>query len=267
MNSSRAVTLALVLAILGATGVAGHLATGPLWERIRARQPALELSAVEGGLGHGLTLALLGGFRSIIADFLWLANNSAWEQRDLARSLNLIRLTTAVDPRPLYFWINGARMIAYDMPVWRAEDELARHGAAPASGWRERVDREQAGVALGYLETALKQHPRNPFLTLEMANIHLRRLDDVARAAELYRDAALLPGAPPYAARIYAELLKRQGKDREALEWLKALHATLDARNPHAMAEVVLDRIAELENKLGIPADERYRPADESKPY
>ncbi|MGH8020728.1 MAG: tetratricopeptide repeat protein [Opitutaceae bacterium] len=258
MNSSRAITLAVVLVVLGATGLAGRRAAGPLWDRMQAREPALDLKAVEGGLGQGLTLALLGGFRAIVADFLWLANNLAWEQRDLVRSLNLIRLTTAVDPRPLYFWINGARMIAYDMPVWRT-GEFAENRPALASAKQKRIDREQAEIALGFLEEALRQHPGNPFLTLEMANIHLRRLGDVARAAELYGAAALLPGAPAYAARIYAELLKRQGRDREALEWLKALYPKLDPRNPYDLTDVVFERIEELEEKLNVPRDSRYR--------
>jgi tetratricopeptide (TPR) repeat protein len=253
-----------VLVGLAAAGAIGNAATASLWKRIHARQPALNLRAVEGGLGNGLTLAVLGGFRAIIADFVWLANSAAWEKRDLVRSLNLIRLTTAIDPRPLYFWINGSRMIAYDMPVWRAEAETS-NAMAPSPARQQTFDHTQAKIALDYLEAGLKHHPANPLLLLEIGNVHLRRLDDTARAAEYYRDAALRPGAPHYAGRIYAELLKQLGRNKEALDWLKELHPTLDPKDPTEMADLVLHRIRSLEAQLGIPPGDRYRVSGHSE--
>ncbi|HWA86039.1 MAG TPA: hypothetical protein VG710_07455, partial [Opitutus sp.] len=51
-----------------------------------------------------------GGLRAVAADLAWLRANSAWEQRDPARTRTWLNLVVALDPRPAYFWINGARM-------------------------------------------------------------------------------------------------------------------------------------------------------------
>jgi hypothetical protein len=163
-----------------------------------------------------------------------------------------------VDPRPLYFWINGARMIAYDMPHWRVR--VAGGSARVPLVVQRRIDEEQAWVALGLLERALAAHPMHPLLLLEIAHIHQRRRHDLVTASEYYRLAAQAPGAPYYAARIYAELLKKQGRSREALEWLRSVHPTLPTNNEQANADVVLARIRELENALQVPEDERYQP-------
>jgi len=251
--STGGVLLALVVA-----GAIGSWFVSPAWTRIRQHDPALNLAALEDALGQGVTVALLGGFRSLVADFLWLANNAAWEARNLPKSQSLIRLTTAVDPRPLYFWINGARMIAYDMPVWRIDEQSNRKVLTEKA--RRQVDCEQAEVALELLEAALRHHPSNPLVSIEIANIHLRRLGDVETAARFYRAAASQPGAPGFAARIHAELLKKLGRRKEALEWLVAHHRKLDPQDPAALAAVVLQRIRELEESLAIPRPERYQP-------
>ena len=64
---------------------------------------------------------------------------------------------------------------------------------------------------------------------------------------------------PFFVARIYAELLRRQGKKREALEWLRGIYPGLPKRGSGApewmveaaSAEVVEARIKELERELG----------------
>jgi hypothetical protein len=76
-------------------------------------------------------------------------------------------------------------------------------------------------------------------------------------AAELYRRAALRPGAPFYAGRIYGEMLRRLGREREAYDWLRGIYAELPLDDPTAAPEIVLGRIRDLENVLGIPAAER----------
>jgi len=79
------------------------------------------------------------------------------------------------------------------------------------------------------------------------------------------------PNAPYFAARIYAELLRRMGRNAEAYDWLKKLYPTLpkaaDAalgitafQVESAMAPVVMERIRELEKELNIPEGESFKP-------
>jgi hypothetical protein len=247
----------LFLALL-ALGLITRPIEAPAWEEVKKSQPELNLASIEVGLGQGLTIGLLGGFRAIAADLLWIQTNAVWERNDLPATQTMVRLVSAVDPRPLYFWLNGSRMIALDMPVWRIEAAGGFDDVPQAV--QTRFNHEQARVALNHLETALDFHPNHPLVLVEIANIHLRRLDDVETAAEYYRVAALDPRAPYYAARIHAELLRRLGREGEAYQWLMALHPQLDPDNLFAMADVVLGRIRELEEELGIPPEQAYRP-------
>lgn len=212
----------------------------PFESRLMTDAPAVPDAALA---GSGSTLAALGGLRPAVAGAFWLRANLAWERRDAAATTAWVEFTVGADPRPLYFWLNGARMIAYDLREWRSE-------ALPAA-WRERVAREQAERALAFLERGRAQHPAQAEFYLEMANIRLRALGDREGAATLFRQAAEQPGAPWHAARIHAELLRELGRPREALDWLRRILPGLPADDPAACRDVVLQRIAELERETG----------------
>lgn len=193
--------------------------------------------------GHGGVLALLGGMRGAVANVSWLRMNSAWERREAEQTNIWLELTVAADERPLTFWLNGARIMACDEPEWR------RDGAAPAAV-QARVVEEQAERALGFLEKGIRWHGPEAALYIEMANIHWRKRGDLEMAARCYRLAAEQCDAPPYAARIYGELLRALGRPREALVWLRELLPTLHEADPLARREVVAARIRDLEREL-----------------
>ena len=240
------------------------LAGGMLWPLRALLREAVALNGsppepVPSGLtmARRVSAAIPGTLRALTGDSLWLKAYAAWAVRDRARTESLVRWVTMVDDRPLYFWVNGARIIAYDVAEWRLSSMDA---ARVPSGVRRRIVEEQALAALNHLGKALNCHPGNAAIWVEMGNIHLYRRGDLLRAAECYRRAAVSPDAPRYAARIYAELLRRAGRDREAYVWLRRLHPTLTRDDPAAMSGVVLRRIRELEGKLRVPETERYAP-------
>lgn len=253
-------SLPMVLVSLVMAGAALRPLENSVWREQVRHQPGLEWRRLDGALGQGLTLGLLGGFRALAADLLWLRANADWERCDLARTHAALTLVAAVDPRPVGFWLNGARMIGYDMPYWRIES-LGGEAALPAGVVRH-VHEEQARAAIAHLERAFAQHPDDPLVHIEIANLELQLLGDVAGAAEHYRQAALQPTAPYYAARLHAELLRRLGRERAAYEWLVALHPTLppERENPYAVADTVLARIRELEERLALAPADRYQP-------
>jgi hypothetical protein len=204
-----------VAVVIGGLAVAGsvlRVVEAPAWRELRAREPAWQLAPLEGALGQGVTVGLLGGFRALLADLLWIRAHVSWEKRDLPPTQTLLKVVTAVDPRPLYFWLNGSRIIGYDMPNWRIVAE-GGYDAVPAARQRA-IDAEQARVALEMLETARRFHPGRAALDIEIANVHLNRLKDNVTAAGYYRMAAGRADTPYYAARIYAELLRREGRVR-----------------------------------------------------
>lgn len=219
------------------------LALGGLLVLGAASQPLRERASRVAASSHSSS-----GLRALAADVAWLQANLEWEQRDAVATDRLIRLTTTLDPRPLDFWINGARTLGYDFSEW----EIAAHGgetslsAAELDALRER----HAANAFAFLADAQRVHPTEPRLWLECAQLNLLRRHDLAAAAEDFRRAAELPGAPYYAARLHAELLVQLGRDREALSWLREVHAKLPADDPFALREEVARRVRELEARL-----------------
>ena len=203
---------------------------------------ALRVEQLTALAGQGGLPAVLGGLRSAVAGGFWLRANLAWERRDAGATAALLELTVAADERPAYFWLNGARMLAYDVPEWLPD-------TAPTVV-RQQVSELQAQRALDFLARGLRWHGPDADLYVEQANIHLRRRGDLENAARCYRLAAEQPGAPFYAGRLHAGLLVELGRLREALAWLRQILPTLPADDPAARREVVQARIRALEREL-----------------
>jgi tetratricopeptide (TPR) repeat protein len=123
---------------------------------------------------------------------------------------------------------------------------------------QRRFDEEQSRVAVEYLESALEFHPEHPLLVLEIGNVFLNRLKDDETASRYYLRASKHPDAPYYAARIYAELLRRLDRKPEAYAFLKELYSTLPKDDVMAQTPIILERIRELEEELSIPAIVRF---------
>jgi len=228
------------LAILAAAGIA----TEPLRHSLAPPEEHSEIGFPTGTadeMGPALGMGLLGGARALLADMLWLRAYTAWAAHDAERTSVLIRAVTAVDGRPLHFWLNGARIIAYDLTSWRLTET---RGDVPLEV-RRRVAAGQAAAAIDYLQECRRRHPGSAAVCVEIGNIELYGRGDLEAAAAWYRRAAETPGAPACAARIHAELLRRLGRNREALLWLRKVHASLPAGDPQE--PLLQARIRELE--------------------
>ena len=237
--------------VWGGALVLGSLALRELAGLSLPRDWAMPPAQREPGVG-----LMLGGFRALAANVAWLRVQSSWEKKDATAILASLRRTVALDSRPLTFWINGARMLAYDMAEWQIS---AGGGERDHPGLRERVDRNQAQLALQWLRDAEQAHPHAADLLIERANIQLNRARDLPAAAESYRLAAAQPGAPRFAARLHGEMLRRLGQKTEAYAWLIRLHPTLPRDDEDAAADLVLARIRNLEKELGTT--DVYRPS------
>jgi tetratricopeptide (TPR) repeat protein len=187
-----------------------------------------------------------GGLRAVAADIHWLRAHEAWRDKDEPRTLGLMRRSIAWDPRGDFFRVNAARIIAHDFPAWRAESE-----AGAPSALREKWRREGARAAITLLEQGNMRAGDSPRLHSEIAGYYWHAFGDWEKAAEHYRRAALLPGAPWHAGRLHAEALLRLGRRGEARDWLRALLPKLPADDPAAQQALVAERLARLEKELG----------------
>jgi len=251
----RVLTALLILLLLG---LLTRPLEAPAWQVVKSGQPEMNLAAIEGSLGQGLVIGVLGGFRAIMADFLWIRTNTIWERKDRAKLDAMVRLVTTIDPRPEFFWINGSRMIAYDVPNWRIREE-GGYDVVPEAR-QQAIDLDQSTQAFDLIDQALGFHPDLAKLYLEKGQIYLNRLKDDANAAKWFLKASQQEDAPYFAARIHAELLRKQGLHQEAYDFLKNLHNELP-NIPFAQKGIILERVRELENTLKIPFWERFQPA------
>lgn len=196
--------------------------------------------------GRGVLLPVLGGYRALAADVLWLRAYGAWRERDAGATEAWLRAAVAADGRSRHYRINGARMLAYDFPAWTDGPDVPQ-------AVRDQARRRHAERAMALLEEGLTGVGAEADYLVELARIAHQQLGDLDRAAEYYRRAAVSPGAPYFAGRLHAELLVRAGRVREARDWLRAWEPTLPAEEPSAARAVVAARLAELERMLAAP--------------
>ncbi len=280
----------VIVAVLAATGWAMQPLDGPIRQELLKDEPELRLDSLADVLGQGVTVGLLGGFRTLVADFLFLKAAMDWEDERLPATIAGLKLATIVDPRSLYFWLNGGSMIALDMSNWRI-NEAGGFTKVPKAR-QAQIDREQAALGLAFLEDARRFHPHAWSLYFKMGFIRqmlAQRIkgtdpagarEELLRAAELYRVASEQPHAPYFLARVHAIFLGEAGRPEEAYAaWVK-LYPTLPkapddlgyARMPKktpppsedeiaaAAASNVLGHIRELEKQLGIPPEKAFQP-------
>jgi hypothetical protein len=146
------------------------------------------------------------GFRRVLADWLWLEANLAWERHEPEKVRELIGFTVLADPQSPYFWRNSARMLAYDLPAWRCADSPSAPETVQRH-WR----REAAEEALRLLVRGQEWHRATAELWVEMGGIALYGLGEPRLAAGYFSQAAACPDAPEYAARLAARLAGGSG--------------------------------------------------------
>ena len=256
----RGRAVAAVFAGLLAAGLVAEPMQATAWGAVREREPELNLQDFKSALGQGLVLGLLGGFRTIIADFVWITGYTDWEKRIRPQTEAMVNLTTLLDPQSVYFWSDGARIIGKDIPAWRVEAAEKAGTLTPAAELA--IRREQGNRAQSLLDRGLANHPQNPTLLLDKAMIYDINMHQLADSLEYYREAAAAPGAPYYLARVYAEKLATAGHEREAYDYLRHLYPALPPKVAAAAKGIVWERLREMENDLQLPAAERLPEAD-----
>lgn len=194
-------------------------------------------------------IAALSGFRSIVADILFIQANVAWERTEWGRVLLLFRQVTALQPRVVLFW----DMAAWHM-AWNASVAALNDRAQPRLTLRIKAQREFFALGRDFLERGIENNPDKPRLYETLARLYQEKYNDHERASEFFAKAAALPGAMSYDQRFSAyELSYVEGRERQAYERLHWLYQTgADKRLPTLIA-----RLKFLENKLDIPPDQR----------
>ena len=211
----------------------------------------LDLREKIGQLGF---VAALSGFRSIVADGLFIQAHVAWEQTEWGRVLLLFRQVTTLQPRSILFWDMAAWHMAWNASVAAMNDQTQ-----PRLSLRVKAQREYFALGKDFLERGIKNNPDRPQLYESMARLYKEKYKEHERASEFFAKAAVLPGAPRYDRRFSAyELSYCEGREREAYERLRQLYDEGEKER----LPTLITRLKFLEDKLEIPQDQRI-PAKE----
>ena len=138
---------------------------------IPARNAALKVSphnvdssTIRAALGNGVLFGVLGGYRSLISDFVWIKSYLEWEKKDIAPCIASIELATAIDPYMITFWTQGASIIAFDTPHWII-GKLPKDKRTPEL--MAIIKKRQTRIALKFIDRALKIFPDNQELLIQ----------------------------------------------------------------------------------------------------
>lgn len=249
----------LVLLIVLAFGAAKL----PAERALTAANRRLHLRAVELGLdlreqiGQLGFVAALSGFRSLVADVLFIQAHVAWERTEWGQVLFLFQQVTTLQPRAVLFW----DMAAWHM-AWNASAAALRDPAQPRIALRVKAQREFIALGRDFLERGIRNNPDRSQLYEALGRLYRDKYNNHERASEYFEKAAELPGAPSYAKRFAAyELSYCEGREREAYEQLYQLYLAGERER----LPTLITRLKFLEKKLDIPLNQRI-PEPQSTP-
>jgi hypothetical protein len=194
-------------------------------------------------------IAALSGFRSLVADALFIEAHVAWERTEWGRVLLLFRQVTTLQPRAILFWDIAAWHMA-----WNASVAALNDTTQPRLALRIKAQREYFQLGKDFLERGIRNNPERPQLYEALARLYRDKYNDHEHAAEFFARAAEQPGAPSYNRRFAAyELSRVEGREAEAYQQLRQLYD----RGVNERLPTLLRRLKHLEITLDIPLDQR----------
>ncbi|MFN2474800.1 MAG: hypothetical protein ABR526_00460 [Chthoniobacterales bacterium] len=244
----RALLVAIVLLLGGAAKL-------PLEHQFAGQRKQLHLQAPELNLGVREQIGQLGfvaalsGFRSLVADVLFIQAHVAWERTEWSRVLLLFRQVTMLEPHVLLFW----DMAAWHM-AWNASAAAINDPQQPRLTLRVKAQRDYFDAGREFLERGIANNPDKPQLFEALGRLYRDKYRDHARASEFFDLTASKAGAPSYARRFAAyELSYCDGREQDAHSRLRQLYDIGERER----LPTLIKRLKFLEDKLNIPLGQR----------
>jgi tetratricopeptide (TPR) repeat protein len=173
-------------------------------------------------IGQAGFLAALSGFRSVVADLLWVDAHIAWERGEWGRMWMLFNNVVALQPRNVTFWDVAAWHMA-----WNASAHARDDPKQPREALRIKAEREYFQMGEDLLKRGIENNPDRYELYERLGTLYRDKFKDHCKAFENYDKAASFPNAPEYEKRLAVyELDDCPGHEREAYERLRTLYGS-----------------------------------------
>lgn len=242
-------------------------AKGPWEHHLRAQRHARRLGAGESlsvelraRLGQNLAVALLSGFRGIVADFVWLGAHTAWEDQKWYKMREGIELAVLLQPHSISFWDIGAWHFA-----WNASYGESVNPKYPSDAYRLKVQRDWILAGKAFLERGILNNPESWDLKFKLGWIYYQKLNDPLGAVPWFQQAEADPEAPLYVGRMVGHMFVKGGRHDKAYAWWKRLWFEDHAKHPEQLWYKIAQWGREAEEKLRIPASQRVFPPAQKK--
>ena len=223
-------------------------------------------------IGQGMAIALLAGFRGIVADFLWIQSHGYWEKKQWLQQFRDMEVVTTLQPQSILFWDEGAWHMAWNIGYAVSVDPANRtkaEGVKRMRLWHER--------AREFLERGIENVPNRYDLYFKMGWLYLHKLvydcgDDMTcqqkrycEAAEYFRKASSFPNAPSFVPRTTARAVEKCGDVMSAYQmWLEMW--SQEQGTEGTPRSIIVREIRRLEDQLNIPDTHRVFPKVPAKP-
>ena len=194
-------------------------------------------------------LAALSGFRTLVADLLWIQAHTAWERVEYGTMYFMFNTITTLAPHNVGFWDGAAWHMAYNASVAVMNDPKEKRIAV-----KLKKQREYFMVGREFLEHGIANNPKAYILHQNLGAIYRDKLNDNWNAFLEYDKAAACPNAPTYEKRFAAyELSKVPGREKEAYERLRRLY---DMGEQERLPSIERD-LKRMEEVLNLPEEKR----------
>jgi len=259
----NAALMALVLVLAGAM-------KAPFEASLAADRPASQIALsvkMREQIGQGLSLALLGGFRALVADFLWIAAHVAWEDHRWFTMQQDFEIVTLLQPRAIYFWDMASWHLA-----WNASHAAAFDPAEPRLAARVRNQRLWIRAGCELLERGIQNNPDSAYLHERLGWMLHDKAGDICGAADAALKAVKLctDWRMDYLRRLAGYWLEQCAREknparlREAYDYWRDLWLKEHAKHPReqwsTIDKNIANRIQRLEHELAVPDAERIFP-------
>jgi hypothetical protein len=212
----------------------GFMVQGVLWKPWVKNYAPENPTTVGGGLDPQQFLAVLAGFREIVAGMLWVRADGFFDEGNYDAVLPLIRMVTILDPHQIDVYATGMWHIGYNFT-----DE------------EQRSDRRYLPSALALGAEGSNKNPSTYELFFETGWMWMHKVDDIyPKAVEWMKKANEREDIPPARRNMLANAYERNGEIDEMLAYRYALLDKANERNRTEQSFQSRQAVEIIENNL-----------------